>query len=349
MRLDELLETKYSTSGKKTPNTIADVYGIIYRIYCIPENKSYVGQTFSHHYCGSYLSRTGILKRVKQHWVDKDKDLSKDRPLYKDLCKYSPSQFEIHEEKTIYGKDLANISQYEQEYMKKWNCLDSKGYNMEEIGKIGSKLITMLSQHYEFDIVKTKYEDEKTRERRCKDVCLGVYFNITRREVTLKRSLELLKTIDIENIRLINSGGYRILIKPRGENVNIRLYFKGTKDECLEYTKSISDKIELAPSFIGNECYRYQDKIDKVLENAELIQDVKGSVFLNKTNDTETYLLIFYGVKNKRRQSINRVSFGGKNISISVSYNIAVEFVDIISKNEKMSHIKINLNQINIE
>ena len=45
MRLDELLENKREPKvpgSKKTE--ISDVYGIIYRIYCVPENKNYIGK-----------------------------------------------------------------------------------------------------------------------------------------------------------------------------------------------------------------------------------------------------------------------------------------------------------------
>ena len=51
MKLDELL--KQNHPPKK--NDLKDVYGIIYRIFCVPENKSYIGQTFSHGYVGQYL------------------------------------------------------------------------------------------------------------------------------------------------------------------------------------------------------------------------------------------------------------------------------------------------------
>jgi len=344
MRLDELLEMKYETKGKTKRACIQDVYGIIYRIYCIPENKSYVGQTFSHHYSSSYFIRTGILKRVKHHWSDKDREESKDRPLYKAFCTYPPDQFEIYEEKKIYGKDLANIHQFEEEYMKKYDCLEGNGYNFEEIARSCGKLIDMLAEHHGFEIKKTDYYDEKTRSKRCKDVCIGVYFNIPRSEITPEKNFERLSKIDIESIRIVDSKGFRIIIKPRDENVNIRLYFRGSKEDCVKYAKSLSDNVEIAPSFIGKDCYKYQDKIDKIIDNAQIIELVKGSI-VSRNNDLETYLLIFYGTKNNKRQSIIRISFGGKNISISDSYDTAMKFLEKLSSYETMSHLKIDLNQ----
>ena len=62
MKLNELLEIKRpvkNAGDKKTELT--DVYGIIYRIYCVPENKNYIGQTFSHGHVGKYLSKKGLL------------------------------------------------------------------------------------------------------------------------------------------------------------------------------------------------------------------------------------------------------------------------------------------------
>ena len=127
--------------------------------------------------------------------------------------------------------------------------------------------------------------------------------------VSLLRSvLELLQSIDIEKVRIVDSNGLRVLVKPRGENVNIRCYYQGSIAECTEFARQISENVEIATS-VGDG-YKYQDKINKVVENAVLIQDVKGSMQTNKKNDVKTYLLIFYGTKDGRRQSLSRISFG---------------------------------------
>ena len=128
MKLYELLELTYSKHKDKNPTTsIDDLYGIIYRIYCIPEDKSYIGQTYSHNYVNNYFNRYGVLNRMKVHYRSKNTKTCKNRPLYVALNKYSTDQFDITEEIRIYGKDLANINQIEGDYMTKYNSVYPNG------------------------------------------------------------------------------------------------------------------------------------------------------------------------------------------------------------------------------
>ena len=185
-------------------------------------------------------------------------------------------------------------------------------YNVRCFGTNPSQLLKTLAEHHGFVVEPNDtYENEMDRSRRCKDVCIGVYFELPRTRITSEKRLELLQSIDIEKVRIVDSNGLRVLVKPRGENVNIRCYYQGSIAECTEFARQISENVEIATS-VGDG-YKYQDKINKVVENAVLIQDVKGSMQTNKKNDVKTYLLIFYGTKDGRRQSLSRISFGGKS------------------------------------
>ena len=182
MRLDELLENKREPKvpgSKKTE--ISDVYGIIYRIYCVPENKNYIGQTFSHGYVGKYLSKKGIIDRCRQHYNNRLLEVNKDKQLYIALEKYDLEDFEVFEEEKLYKEDISLINQKEGFYMQKYNSLNPNGYNIEEIGKQYSKLLKDLCDLYNIEIGKFEYVD-KTRDGRIKDVCIGTYFKLDKKK-----------------------------------------------------------------------------------------------------------------------------------------------------------------------
>jgi hypothetical protein len=348
MKLNELLELNYSRNRRKkdNPTMLDDVYGIIYRIYCIPEEKSYVGQTFSHYFgADQYLCRHGLLKRCKIHYACKDDEDRKNRPLYVVLNKYPTDQFEVFEEKRLVGKELAIINQLEGEYMKKYNSLYPNGYNVEEVGKKYGRLLKELSEYHEFTIENHLYEDT-TRQRQCQDICIGRYFKLPKSQLSNEKVLELLSTIDIESVKLTNSKGIRIIVRERGKKDNIRIYFQGTEEECLEYVKDISDNVTIMESFKGKSCYKYQSKLDKVLEDIQFIEKIQGKSYKNNARNTETYLLTFHGRKEqkKKSQTIHRVSFGGKQ-DIKISYEQALEFVDKLrAQTEK--NIEYNLTNV---
>lgn len=342
MKLDELLKQRHRTKGiKSSPSKINEVYGIIYRIYCIPENKSYVGQTLSHGYVNDRLSRKGILTRIRTHYNDRSLEQNINKPLSMALTTYDADQFEVFEEEKIVGKELAFINMKEGEYMKKYNSLVPNGYNTEEIGKIYSELLQDLSKLYDFEIKKFEYIDS-TRERRRRDVCIGPYFNLKRKKIEAEQIIELLKTVDIEYLYLTNSSGLRIVARLKNENTNIRVYFKGNTDDCLEFANKISTNIIISPSFYEEKMYKYQLKLDKVLEDKECITVITGKEYNNNARDHKTYLMIVYGNKNGRHQQLHRISFGGKTIDIKESYKTAIDFIDKIKENIPKIEYKIN-------
>ena len=332
MKLNELLKQRHKKEIGKSPTTINEVYGIIYRIYCIPENKSYVGQTMSHIYVNGSLSRKGIITRIRSHYNDRSLEQNISKPLSIALSTYETEQFEVFEEEKIIGKELAFINIKEGEYMKKYNSTVPTGYNTEEVGKIYSELLKDLSKFYEFEIKKYEYIDS-TRERRRKDVCIGPYFNLKRKNIEPEKIIELLKTVEIENLYLTNSNGLRIVSRLKNENTNIRVYFKGNTDECLEFAKKISMNIIISPSFYDEKKYKYQLKLDKVLEDKDRITVITGKKYNNNSREHKTYLIIIYGNKNKRHQQLHRISFGGKTIDIKESYKTAIDFINKIKEN----------------
>lgn len=340
MNLDELLKQKHpvKTAGQKKVE-LNEVYAIIYRIYCIPEKKSYIGQTYSHEYSRLNLIKRNILTRCKHHYNDKSLEVNKNKPLYIALIKYSPDQFIIYEEERLYNKNIADINQKEGEYIVKYNTLSPNGYNIEEIGKKYSKLFKDLSVLYSFEIKKYEYID-KTRSRRVKDVCVGTFFNLKKEEINPKKTLELLKPLEIENISLVNSNGLRIIVKLKNKKDNIRIYFSGSNEECLEYANKITDNIVISPSFIGKDSYKYQPKIDKILEDKDVITTITGKSYHNNSRNSDTFLIMVSGLKNKRVQTLHRISFGGKSIDIKDSFKIAVDFIERLKKEINSSSVK---------
>ena len=328
MRLDEILELNHNNRKDRTKKTqISEVYGIIYRIHCIPENKSYIGQTFSHGICLGYLQRHGIITRCKIHYRAKDYDAHKNRPLYKALNKYSSDQFEVFEERRVRGKDLASLNQIEAEYMEKYNSIHPNGYNIQEVGKKYDRILQMLAEHHGFEVQRHEYVD-KTRENRCRDVCFGKRFGLKRKSWSKDEILDKLKTIDVEQVRLVRTAGeFRIIVKEIGARDNIRVYFNGSKEECEDFAKKISDNVEIAESFRGTG-YKYQNKLEKVLGFPNVTK-VTGQVYGNMAADCQTYLLIFYGKKDNRVQSLARISFGGRKMNIEDSKRDAMRFLDL--------------------
>ena len=334
MKLDELL-FKYDNinrTGEKARTLISEVYGIIYRIHCIPENKSYIGQTFSHNFSGKYICKRGIITRIRDHYNNRILEKQKHKPLCIAHSTYEPNQFEIFEEEKLYGKDIGLINQKEGEYMVKYKSLNPTGYNIENVGKKYSNMLIKLSEHYDFEIVKNFYIDS-TRNRRVKDICIGTYFKLKKQShIGLKKTLELLKTVDVENVTLMDSNGFRLIIKIKGERDNIRIYFSGNRKQCLEYAKKISDNVIITPGFKGKDTYKYQHKLDDILEDKEIIETIVCKSYHNNSRNCDTFLVSVYGNKNSKFQIMHRVSFGGISIKIDESYKIALEFIEKIKE-----------------
>jgi len=342
MKLDELLELNYSVRKDGSNKTdISQVYGIIYRIYCIPEGKSYVGQTFSHSISGENLQRHGIINRCKIHYRYKDYENHKNRPLYIALNSYPSDQFEVFEEIRLYGIDIGSMNRIEGEYMKKYNSLHPTGYNLEEIGKKHSQILKLLESHYQFETKQNTYID-KTREGRCKDVCFGKRFGLEKGTYDRDTILQHLNTIRIESVRLVETtGGLRIVVKETGDRDNIRIYFNGSKEECLQFAKKITDNVELSENFRGESCYKYQSKLEKILTFPDITK-ISGKAYNNKSSGADTFLLIFYGKKNEKIQALSRISFGGKKINIEESRKDAELFIEYIRR--ERTNIQITMN-----
>jgi hypothetical protein len=249
------------------------------------------------------------------------------RPLYQALNKYESNQFEVYEELLVKGKDLARFNILEGEYITKYNTLKPTGYNIEEIGKKYGKILVELAKHHDFEVERQQYID-KTRDNRCRDICFGKRFGLSSTNFSQETMITTLKTIEIDSIRLMESNGLRLIVRETEKRDNIRLYFTGSNDECLEFAKKISDNVIISESFLGKDCYKYQSKLDKLLENCVNLYKVSGKVYANKSNNTHTYLLVFYEKKNNKNNQLMRISFGGKSRSIQDSLEDAMKFIE---------------------
>jgi hypothetical protein len=322
MLLTQLLEFNHTSDKKEY--TISDIYGIIYRIYCKPENKSYIGQTLSHCKTKGKFIKKGILKRVKEHYTVRNDDVFNTKPLYIALNKYSTDDFEVYEEEKVYRNDLARLNEIEGKYIQKYNSLKPNGYNSEEIGKIYPKILHELAKHYNFEIQRIKYVD-KTRKKRCKDVCFGVRFECPKIKHTLDIVREKLKTIEIESIRLMKSKkDSRMIVKEKGSRDNIRIYVTDPPDVVIDFAREFTNNVIIAESF--KESYKYQNKLDEVLE-MKTINKVTSHIYHNSARDIDTYLIKFFGQKNDRNQLLYKVSFGGKTINIKKSLVTGLDFI----------------------
>ena len=335
MRLNELLELSHN-KRKNTRTQISEIYGIIYRIFCIPENKSYIGQTYSHTIIAKYYQRHGILSRCKRHYRDKTLEQVKNRPLYMALNKYHSSDFEVYEEKRLYGEELSRINIVEGEYIEKYHTLAPEGYNMEKIGKIYCKIYLDLAKYYGFKIEREKYVYNRGTVK-TNEICFGVQFGLYRQRLTDKLILDVLTKISVDKVRLVFTNGFRIIIYETSNPTPIRLYYNKTREEVLKFARQITPNIDQSPSFLGKDCYQYQHKLDKALEHQDLYNKIIGSIYTNNTNGCETYMLAFRGVKNGKSSYLFRVSFGGVNLDIRESFETAMKFLE---KYEEAARVK---------
>jgi len=108
---------------------------------------------------------------------------------------------------------------------------------------------------------------------------------------------------------------------------NIRIPFpNSSKNACISYAQQIKDDIVIKPSVNGS--YKHQLKIDKILEEKEIISSITIHKYFNSSRNCITFLVIVYGKKNGRNQTLNRISFGGKNIKEEESKQEMIHFTN---------------------
>ena len=330
-----LLETKIENSIENRED-ISEIYFIIYRIYCIPEKKSYIGQTCSHMKSGEFFIPAGIGARCKRHYSDREKLEYKDRPLYKALNTYSTDQFEVTEEQHVFGKDLARINQIEAEYIIKYESQIPKGYNFELVGKRYSELLKQLAEYHGFTIDHFEYKDPG-RNTRKHEVGFGTRFNLARGEYDRDIILQHIENIKVEGVELrrVSPRGkdeYRVIVTEVDQKNTIRIYAKDEKDACelgeniiaLHQDKNIN--IVISPNFYKG--YKYQPKLDKILGLAEYVVRVRGFANTKQTTGVTTYTVHFRGIIDGKKQLLMTISFGGKKIPIETSMEEALKFVE---------------------
>ncbi len=156
IKLSDLLKMNCDDNRLITKDNLDKVYGIIYRIYCLIEKKSYVGQTCSHSYSEDYLQPRNIIYRCKQHYKTIKLEKYKENPFARDLIKYGSENFVVYELERLYGKDIVKLNRIEGEYIAKYNCVEN-GYNSERVGKIFPKILTVMCEYYGVDIERIEY------------------------------------------------------------------------------------------------------------------------------------------------------------------------------------------------
>lgn len=332
-RLDDLLNLQHTDGFGGAITQLEEVYGIIYRIYCIPEDKSYIGQTFSHKRTGKYLCRRGIFNRVKEHYHSRDEPRFAKRSLYIAFNTYPISDFVVYEVKRVYGADIENIGEDEKKAIEQYKSIHPLGYNIQEGGGNGCAIMEELAKLYEFTITRT-IKPDTTRARRVKDVMFNKYFEITgRARINYDVVRAKLKDVDILNAKAVRyNNNFRVVVRVKDQPINIRINIpvkdksiEQLKEECIALASSISTTVIIDPSVGGPSVYKHTLKADKVLKHKINILTVTGHTYTYKARGFTAYTVSFFGSKS---HNLAAVTFGGKTTPIEESYAEAKEFVD---------------------
>lgn len=306
--------------------TIEKVYGIIYRIHCKPENKSYIGQTLSHYLIKDKWHPSGLQSRIRKHF-DKENTIEKKSLITQVLTKYSKEDFDVYIEEKVPGNIINKLNSKEEEYMKKFNTLSPNGYNFVKVSNTNCKSKQAILDYYQLETEEKKYVDD-TRERRAKDITTGKRFKSN------TERLEFFKDKEIEEVSITyTSGALRVLVKLKGDKDKYRLVFGGRKKEALEFANKLSNNViikQVAKDFLEEKdlsnTYKWQDKLEELSKGT--YTSIKGKFYYHKRFDGYTYSLFFYGLKKKRTILLSKISFGGKHNTIEENYNEGCLFIE---------------------
>jgi hypothetical protein len=327
--------------------TIEKVYGIIYRIYCKPENKSYIGQTLSHYLIKDKWFPSGIQNRIRKHF-DKANTVEKKSILYNVLSKYPKDEFEVHIEEKVPGNIINTLNAKEEDYIKKYNTLHPNGYNFVKISNTTCKSKQALINYYNLETDEKKYIDD-TRERRAKDITTGKRFKNN------QERLEFFKDKKIEEVSITySSKALRVLVKLEGSIDKYRLIFGERKKEALDFANTLSNNViikQIAKDFLEeknlDDTYKWQNKLDDI-SKLQNIKSIKGKFYYYKRFEKYTYVLFFYGLKKSRTVLLSKVSFGGKYDSEEDNYNQGKLFIEKLNNVLKLTNIDLQKpNEIN--
>lgn len=345
-RLDDLLTYQYISGSSKEPTQLESVYAIVYRILCIPEGKSYVGQTYSHYRNQKYITKRGVLGRIKDHYRQKDDERLSKHPLYVALRSYPASDFVVYEEIRLHGSDIAGIADAESELIESYMCCTPSGYNIQVGGGNNCGMLRELANLYGFD-VPCEVADDTTRFRRVKDVMFGKYFGVPRGKATAELILEKLATVNMTCAKATRYGkDFRVVVRLWDEPINIRITLTKTgkseeelTEECIGLASSLDTVVTIDPS-LQPDLYKYSAKVEKVLEHSNTIRTVTGHMYTYKARGFDAYMTSFYGEKSKL---LVKVCFGGKTTPLEESYADAQDFVARLLPNLP------NANRVNIK
>lgn len=305
---------------------IEEVYGIIYRIYCKPEKKSYIGQTLSHNLVNNKWYKFGLNGRINRHF-----NLSivenKNTKLTEVLRKYPKDEFDVCLEEKIPGNKINLLNKIESVYMTKYDTLNN-GYNFVKMSTSISKSKQKLIDHYGLSVEEEKYVDD-TRQRRAKDITIGGRVTKNAERISFFKDKEIEKVI----ITFVGSA-LRVLVCCKGMKDKYRFILGHDKEKAMELANGLSSNIEikgLARDFLHDkslkESYKHQDRLDSLLKE-ENFTSVKGKFYFHKRFQGYTYILFFYGKKKNRVVIKDKVSFGGKHDTNETIYKDANIFLN---------------------
>jgi group I intron endonuclease len=118
----------------KILDTKEKVFGIIYKITNIEENKIYIGQTHSHRLNRKKYRPFGVEGRFKDHISKAIKNTTKTQSSYlaNAIRKYTPEKFKFEVVEYCAKEDLDDREKY---YIKETNSIYPNGYNLTPGGK----------------------------------------------------------------------------------------------------------------------------------------------------------------------------------------------------------------------
>ena len=193
----------------------------IYKITNNINNKSYIG----------YTSKASIIERFNEHWRDAKQRGNQDHSaLHGAMIKYGIESFSIE---NIYTFDEAieDWIELEQKYIKEYDCLVPKGYNLLPGGE-------KPPTHYGDKNIKTKYADQN----------LPMLYEMLANNKISYKEISQKTGLSIEYLYLVNAGKYRY---QAGLSYPIRKYTQ-YEDKAKQIIAILASDTTLSNKKIGN-------------------------------------------------------------------------------------------------
>lgn len=156
-----------------------DIYGVIYVITNLVNNKKYVGQTIRSFNERYRYGGTGIERVYKFHKYNKENGYYYNEKILKDIAEYGFESFEVNEKFDV-AYSQKELYDLEDKYIKEFNCI-YEGYNYDNGGckhsidtrnKISKSHIGILNSEESKKINSEKHKGE-LNNRATKIMCLN--------------------------------------------------------------------------------------------------------------------------------------------------------------------------------